>query len=103
MQVFKIPCSGFNEIFEITLKQKKYKLRLVYNDISECWQMDIYKSNDEPIILNYNIVSGLNILDQYQYLNFKGFFVTYADGNPDLIPTKANFTKDVNLYFVTGD
>lgn len=103
MNVYKIPLDGINQQFDIDLAGTTYKMRLYYNTAMDCWVFDLMDGDGNPITQHQPLVSGSNILDQYDYLDLGGIFVVYTEGDQYAIPTKDNLGDVSNLYFITNN
>lgn len=103
MNVYKIPLDNVNQIFEIDLAGTTYKMRVYYNPVMMCWCFDLLDINDNAITQGQSLVTGANILDQYEYLGLGGVFVVYTEGDENAIPTHDNLGDISNLYFLTNN
>jgi hypothetical protein len=64
------------------------------------WVIDIYDGDSNtPIVMNVPMVTGADLLAQYEYLNLKGQLIVYTDGNELAVPTLENLGVESNLYF----
>lgn len=115
MDVFEIPLESFNEIFQISLGGITYGIRTLWNVPAQCWMMDIYTEADVPILTGIPLITGADLLAQYQYLHIGNnqlpgskdiqlVVITTAVGrSPDEVPTQTNLGTDGKLYYVTED
>lgn len=103
MNIYKIPLDGVNQIFDIDLAGTAYKMRLYFNSAMDCWIFDLMDNDGNNITQHQPLISGVNILDQYAYLNIKGIFVVYTEGDANAIPNEDDLGDISNLYFITNN
>ncbi|NHI49150.1 hypothetical protein FDE94_15150 [Clostridium botulinum] len=87
---------------ELPIDGKKLKLFffLRYNTESKCWEMNINDSNNNPLICSIPLVSGLNILEQYSYLNIGSAYLVRLNNNLNTSrPNEFNLGKDFILVW----
>lgn len=89
-------------IFTTTLNQKAYVMRLTYNTEGDgSWILDIGDANQVPLVAGIPLVSGTDLLAQYNHLGFGGALVVTTDRNAGEIPTFDGLGVTSHLYFVT--
>lgn len=99
--VYEIPVTpGAAQTFSTTIISVSYNMRLVWNSKSNCWVLDIADQNDVPIVQGIPLVTGIDLLGQYEYLGFGGQMICLTDTNPDLVPTYQNLGDSSHLYFL---
>jgi hypothetical protein len=64
------------------------------------WVLDISDINNNPIICGIPLVTGIDLLYQYQYLGIGGSLIVATDGSPDTPPTFDNLGSTGHVYFV---
>lgn len=84
------------------LGAKSYVLVLSWNHIANSWNLDIADYNNNPLINGIALVAGLNLLEQYKYMNFGGVLFAESLAAPFIPPTYENLGKEGKLYFVTA-
>lgn len=106
--IYEIPLKvGTPQTFDITLGAKRYTATLQWrNDPQGGWFLDLYNALTLlPILCGIPLVTGANLLAQYDYLNFGGGLWVQsshnAQINPDAVPTFSNLGVDGLLYWVT--
>jgi hypothetical protein len=105
--VLKVPFKpALQQKLKITMNGIQYNITLRWIHIGSYWCIDIADSNDNRILSGIPLVTGADLLDQFEYLNLGsdvGFMVyTNAIGHsPDEIPTFTNLGVESHLYFVT--
>ena len=102
MTVYLVPLVPSQQYFNITLAGVTYTMRLIYcDDPSEGWILDIGDVNGNPILCGTSLKSGVNLLHQYEYLNFGGGLAVVLGGDI----TSVGYTDlgvNAQLYFVTS-
>lgn len=101
METFLIPLLNVPQDFFITLADRELRLVSKYNPMLEGgWVLDIYDGDtDAPIVMNIPMVTGADLLAQYEYLNLKGQLIVFTDGDELAVPTLENLGVESNLYF----
>ena len=64
------------------------------------WALDINAVNNNPIVCGIPLVTGIDLLYQYQYLNFGGALVVSTDGSLASPPSFTNLGTTGHLWFV---
>jgi hypothetical protein len=100
MSVCEIPLNDYAESFTVELAGAPYTFKTKWNDALGAWVLDIGKSSDEWLIRNLAIVTGGNLLEQYEHLNLGFELYAVTDGKPETDPS-ANLGTDSHLYAVT--
>jgi hypothetical protein len=100
--IFQSPLQNAAQIFTITLSGTTYTFTIQYRNISQGgWVMDIGDVNNNPIVQGIPLVTGVNLLDKYQYLGFVGGIYVQTTTDPDAVPTFTNLGIDGQMYYVT--
>lgn len=99
---FKIPLTPAPQIFTVQLSGVDYRVRLTYQNVTDGgWCMDILDIDENPIVNGIPLVTGVNLLEQYEYLGFVGRMWVQTASDPDAVPTFLNLGIDANLWWVT--
>jgi hypothetical protein len=72
---------------------------LTFNEIAGYWVMGISDSNQNPLLTDVPLVTGLNLLRQYQYLNIGSVYVFNVTGVPVDSPNTNDLGTDFQLYW----
>lgn len=122
---FEIPTVATPQSFTINIAGISYNLTIMYHNVYAGfasaptgvstnngsnidtnviggWVLDIADNNNNPIVCGIPLVTGIDLLYQYQYLGFGGSLVVATDGNPVIPPTFDNLGTDSHLYFVVS-
>lgn len=65
---------------------------LQYNEIAQYWSMNIYDNSQVLLLAGIALVTGLNLLRQFQYLGIGSLYILNASGI-----ASPNFPDDTNL------
>lgn len=101
MPVFEIPMAAQAQTFSITLNGKDYVMRTVWGQESEAWLLDIADANEVPLVQGIPMLTGADLLAQFEYLGIGGALIVQTDSNPDVVPGYDSLGTTGHLYFVT--
>lgn len=103
METFLIPLLNIPQDFFITLANRELRIVSKWNPSNEGgWVVDIHDGEtDEAIIMNIPMVTGADLLEQYEYLGLNGQLIVFTDGDETAVPTLDNLGSESNLYFKT--
>jgi len=99
--IFEIPTSPNPQKFVITLSGVQYVLTLQWNFTLQLWMLDIADTNSALIVAGIPLVTGVDLLEPFSYLNFGGSLFASTDSNPDAPPTFDNLGLAGHLYWVS--
>jgi len=93
-----------NQIFTSTIpidgKKIKFNFFMRFNTEANYWVLDIYDSKNNNLLASVNLVCGLNLLEQYSYLNIGSAYIVKADKTLDMdIPNEYNIGSDFVLLW----
>ena len=103
MAVYQIPIVNAPQKFNVTLAGVTYQFVIQYRDDLGGlggWFIDINDVAGNPILTGLPMVTGADLLAQYQYLSFGGSLYVQTPSNPDAVPTFDNLGIDSFLYWV---
>lgn len=98
---YLIPLQPTPQTLTISLSGVQYQLTVRWNETNQSWIIDIADSNGNPILSGIPMVTGADLLEQFEYLDIGGMLLAQTSSNTDAVPTFANLGSDGNLYFVT--
>jgi hypothetical protein len=98
---FEIPLINQPQLLGVTLNGVGYQLRVIWNDFSQCWVMDLLDGDGNPIIQGIPLVTGTDLISQFKYLVIGGQFIVQSDNDTDVVPTFTSLGDTGHLYFVT--
>lgn len=73
------PNDTFSSTIPVNGKNKKFYFFLRYNEEAEYWVMDLSDENKQPIVSSIPLISGINILEQYEYLKIGKAYIINTD------------------------
>jgi hypothetical protein len=97
---YTIPLIPQNQEFDISLNGVTYHLRVKWNSFSAAWILYIEDSQRNPILSGLPLVTGCDLLEQFEYLGFGGAMVVQSTTDPDLVPNYASLGSTGNLFFI---
>jgi len=100
MTPFEIPLSPAPQTFSIPLNGIDYKLTVYWNKASQNWVMNIDDDAENPIAHGIPLLTGTNLLDQFEYLGIGGALVVQTDSAVDDVPSFSELGVTGRLYFV---
>jgi len=101
MQTYEIPLTPEAQTFKITLGATQYQMTLQYrNAPGGGWMLDIADVAGNRILSGVPLVTGADLLAQYDYLNFGGELWVQTDLDPAAVPTYENLGTTSHLYFI---
>lgn len=103
-QLFKIPLTNVPQQFAITLSGTQLIIVCRWNAQTSLWEMELVDAvTNTSLIACLPLVTGCDLLSQYQHLGLGGQLIVFTDGD-DLQspPTLENLGADANLYYLTG-
>lgn len=98
---YEVPLINSPQLFSITLSNIDYNIKVVWNDIAQCWVIDFYDANQTLILSGVPLVTGVNLLEPYPDLNFSGKLFVQTDHDLTAVPTFDNLGITSHLYWVT--
>jgi hypothetical protein len=115
MQAFEIPLSGTPQRFTISLPLQNnptgalvsYVMTFQYRDAEPSmaggcgWTLDLADQFGNAILCGVPLVTGADLLRQYDYLALGGHLAVASDGLPYEIPTFDNLGSGSHLYWIT--
>lgn len=86
------PNDTFSSTIPINGENIKLYFFLRYNDEAKYWVMDISDRDRKPIVSSIPLISGINILEQYEYLKIGKAYIVKTDNS-----LLADIPDDTNL------
>lgn len=99
MAIYEIPLSSTPQTFQISLVGVTYTLTTQWNTFNNAWTLDIADINSNPIISGIPLITGVDLLAQYEYLGIGGSLQAQTDNDTDAVPTLDNLGVNGHLYF----
>jgi hypothetical protein len=102
MNFYSIPLTNAAQAFGVLLGGVLYNVTVVYRDVPEGgWVMDIADASQNPILQGVPLVTGIDLLAQYEYLGLGGVLAVVNAAAPNMPPTFDNLGSDALLYWIT--
>lgn len=111
LQFFEIPTIPSPQSFSISLKNVVYNMTLIYrgvinDDTGEQiggWVLDLADTNSVPLVAGIPLVTGADLLAQYEYLAVGGSLIVLSDTGMWDVPTFDGMGSAGHLYFAFDD
>lgn len=99
MAIREIPLQPLPQQFRVTLGEKQLQMVTRWRDAPEAgWTLDICTSEGVPLIAGMMLVTGANLLAQYQHI-VPGLLFVASDVHPWDAPTFENLGVGSHLYY----
>lgn len=99
---FEIPLDPTPQKFSVTLGSVTYQMTVQYRAAGGAgWVLDIADVNGNSLVNGLPLVTGCNLLEQYDYLGFAGRLWVQGAGDPDNAPTYEDLGVGSHIYWVT--
>lgn len=79
---YEVPLSPNPQRFVIGLVDVPYNCSVYWNQVSECWCIDIADVDQNMLVAALPIVTGVDMLAQHRHLGFGGSLVVQVAGEP---------------------
>lgn len=98
MMLSIIPTQPKNQAFKVSLNSVLYNIQFVFR--IDTWYADISDQNGVSILAGIPLVTGADLLAQYNYLGFGGMLLVASAGtDPDATPTFTGLGIQSQLYW----
>lgn len=101
MSTFEIPLRNQAQRLTVTLSGVQVVLVVRWCPPLGAWVIDMYDSVDEPLLLGVPMITGADLLAQYEYLGIPGQLFVQSDDDVDAVPTFDSLGGLGHLYYVT--
>lgn len=102
MTPYEVPITpGTPQTFAISLNGVVYQLTLNFCTDNQTWTLNIAAQDNTPIANGIPLVTGADLLAQYEYLGIGGSLFVQTDGNPYAVPGFTALGDTGHLYFTT--
>jgi hypothetical protein len=98
---YLIPLQPTNQTIQITMAGTLYGLTVRWNEMNQAWTLDLDDQRGNAIVAGIPLVTGVDLLAPYGYLNIRGQLIAQTTNDTTAVPTMANLGTTGNLYFVT--
>mgnify|MGYP005812728127 CR=1 FL=1 len=102
---FEFQLQSTDQQFVVVLNSVRYIMRIVWNYADNGgWTLDINTDNNAPLVCGIPLVTGADLLGQYEYLEIGGYLYCYTDGQEAYAePTHNNLGSTSHLVFQPYD
>jgi hypothetical protein len=101
MNGYEIPLLAQPQTLTVTLLGVVYQFLVQWNVPLQTWLLDISDSQGNPIVQGLALVTGVDILGQFQYLGIGGALIVQSSGgDPLAAPTFDNLGTTALLFFI---
>lgn len=100
--VYEIPLSPQPQTFNIALAGTTYGFAVTWNAQNASWIIGITDASGNPILSGIPMVTGVDLLEQFQHLNFGFALVAQTDNSPDTVPAYDNLGVTSHLYAIAN-
>lgn len=101
MTIYEIPTSPEAQSFTIELAGITYGINLYFCEPAAAWVIDLTSQDGTQILSCVPLVTGVDLFEQYPYLNLGGKLFALTDNDPDAPPTFADLGTTGHLRFET--
>lgn len=99
-QVLELPLNPYPETFSVTISNVAYNGRTLWNVPLQTWVMSLEDSSNNPIISNIPLIPGVDLLQQFKYLNLGVMLQASVDHDASAVPSYAGLGSTGHLYVV---
>lgn len=101
---YEVPLTPAPQAFDVPLGGTAYRLTVVWNNApTGGWVLDIALADGTEVINGIPLITGANLLAQYEYLGIPGTIEVQTEGNLDAVPTFENLGVQSHLFFIVDD
>lgn len=103
MSVYEIPLRAEPQTFLIDLAGDSYRMTIRWCGAMAAWVLDLDTPEREAVLHGIPLVTGTDLLGQYEYLGIEGQLRVQTLGDLEAIPTFENLGTNGVLFFITPD
>lgn len=102
MTTYEIPTQPRNQSFRISLNDVEYQVIQRWNASINAWVINVNMTDGSPLVHGIALVTGVDLLSQFEHLGLGGAIVVQSDTSVDAVPDYETLGSTGHLYFVTG-
>lgn len=100
-QLFKLPLNNSPQRFAIELSGIQLIMETKWNGESPAWEINIFDGlTQEPLITSMPLVSGADLLEQFEHKGIPGRLIVLTEGDELAPPTLDNLGVESELYYL---
>jgi hypothetical protein len=97
--VFLIPfVPAQPQVVQVSLNGVTYTMKIRWCSPADCWMLDLSDIYGNPILQGLPMITGADLLAQYEYLGLGFALVVQTSNDANAVPTFANMGTVANLY-----
>lgn len=100
MTPYEIPLLPQPQVLQIDLSGIVYQLTFYWSSQGNCWMFNLADTDGVALLLGAPVITGINLLRQYDYLGIPGAILVQTDHSPDDVPTFTNLGLEGHVYYV---
>jgi hypothetical protein len=98
---YKVPFTPEALRMEVSLGGVFYIFKTYWNVPMGCWILDIYDDVELPMVRGIPLVTGGDLVEQFEYLGFGGMLLIWSTEGPwHALPSFTSLGENTNVYFV---
>ena len=103
MAVFLVPfVPAQPQSLQISIGGITYTIKVRWCDPFNCWILDLLDTTDNPILQGVPMITGADLLEQYNYLGLQFSLVVQTNNDVNAVPTFVNLGSQGNLYILNA-
>lgn len=99
MAIEEIPLTADNQQFNITLAGTTWQVRILWR--GSCWVIDLQDERGEALVSGLPLVTGVDLLAQYAWLQPGFKLIVVCDTNGQDYPTQTDLGSSSHLLVIT--
>lgn len=99
MAIQEIPLTADNQQFSIIIAGATYRISIIWRET--CWVMDMFNDRSEPLISGVPLVTGADLMAQYEYMGLGFKMAVVCDDEAQEYPTKIDLGSRSHLLVST--
>jgi hypothetical protein len=97
---YEIPLSPKPQQLSISLSGQTYILRLTWCWPVQAWVLDVSDSVGNALVSGVPLVTGADLLEQFEYLGIGGQLIVQSDASVDVVPTFTSLGQRSHVFYV---
>lgn len=101
--IYEIPLISESQFFRIPLNGKVFVFTVIWRDapyMNGGWVLDIADDNGNNLLQGMPLVTGEDLLAQFEYVDIGGQLFVQTDYSTDDVPLYTNLGSTAHLYYV---
>ena len=98
----ELPLTAAAQTFSTSVAGQEYTFQITWNTTNVCWMINILDTSGNKILSGVPMVTGVDLLEQFEYLNFGFQMYAQTDNDTNAVPTFENMGTTSHLYVVSA-